>query len=163
VSNNVLLSNSAIEATIAVMARPETDQEKAKSDRYRDIVKSAVLKHGGHQQTAAPDDVLKANALRLYTVTTVASSPRYGGTRTVVVCSSFERAKEIVEKNLGDIYECSYQLAVIEGTIADWLYYPLDEQYWFVWQADEKDSRVGAYYAIERPEAYEGCINFGIG
>lgn len=147
----VVLSASAEESIAAAGGpRERTDAEKA----YDEIVKSVVLK-GAH----VPAE-LEARR-RLYTVTTIASSARYGGTRTPVVCTTFERARAIVEKNEGDIFEFSYKLVVIEAVIADELYGgTLDEQYWYVWRGY---GRTGRYEPIERPKAYEGTVGFGIG
>lgn len=85
----------------------------------------------------------------------------------MVVCSTFTRAKEIVEKNVGDIFECSYRLAVIEATIADRLYGGcLNERYWYCWKGSTDMRRgkgEGGYVPIEEPEAYTNTMNIGIG
>lgn len=129
-------SGAAMESIAASRSEP-SEKEKEQSRAYKEIVCSAVLKEEGHIQLEIPDNVQKHNGRRLYTVTTIASSARYGGTRTVVVCSTFERAKEIVESNEGDIFEMSYYLVVIEAVVADWLYVAIDEQYWYVWEPTE--------------------------
>lgn len=148
----VVLSASAEESLAAggaAASRERTDAEKA----YDAIVASAVSK------SAHVPRELEARR-KLYTVTTIASSARYGGTRTPVVCTTFERAKAIVEDNEGDIFEFSYKLVVIEAVIADELYGgTLDEQYWYAW----KGGRTDAYVPIERPQAYESTVGFGIG
>jgi hypothetical protein len=137
--------------------------ENPREKEYREVVRSAVPKVE-HVQLDCPEEILQNRGVRLYTVTTMAASSSLGGTRTVAVCSSFERAREIVESNEGDIFETSYHLVVIEAVVADWLYYPLaDEQYWFVWKPDSLDKVSGRYVPIEQPAAYEGMCNFGIG
>jgi hypothetical protein len=134
--------------------RGRTDEEK----RFDAIVESCVFKTHEHAQMPAPKEVAKQKGVRLYTVTTMSGSARYGGTRTVTVCDNFQRAKEIIEKNEGDLFETTYQLAVIDTIVAGWLYYVIDEQYWFCWVGDAKD---GCYKAIERPAAYENMIGVG--
>jgi hypothetical protein len=95
----------------------------------------------------------------VFAVTTIARSERFGGTRTPAVCMSFERAREIVETNEGDIWECSYMLCVIEAVIPDQLYGTNgDYQYWYFW--DMKEHR---YVPIETPERYQNMFGFGIG
>lgn len=154
----VVISSNALESVAAVLANPNTrertDQEKA----YEEVVKSAVIKDG-HRQAPRSEEVEKHHGQRLYMVTTLARSARFGGKRTVAVCSTFEAAQEIVEKNQGDIFECSYHLAVIEGIVADWLYGgDLDERYWYVWEGTSSD---GAYVPIEEPEAFANHGNIG--
>jgi hypothetical protein len=149
VSGNALASVSAVLASGGLHKR--SDAEKA----YDEVIRGVKLKRKGHVQKPAVVGVV-----RLYTVTTIASSARYGGTRTVAVCTSFERAREMVEENVGDIFELSYRLAVIEGLIADHLYGGLDhEQYWYVWKGDQD----GSYKPIEVPAAYENVVGIGIG
>lgn len=124
--------------------------------RYDKIVAACALKPAGH---VSPMDAID----RIYTVTTVASSPRYGGTRTVAVCTTFSRAREIVETNEGDIWEYSYKLAIIEVARADCLYGGVGfadseegvTQFWYRWEG-ERDG--GAYQPIEIPEDYRGII-----
>lgn len=126
-------------------SRERTASEKA----FAEIVSSVIVK-GPHEEVEPRTD-------KLFVVTTLAASPRFGGYRTVVVCRTFARAREIVETNEGDIYEYSYQLVVIEGTLADCLYGGCcDEQYWYVW-------REGRYVPIERPGAFAQVIGFGVG
>lgn len=159
--DDVKWSGAALESIAASRSEP-SEKEKEQSRAYKEIVNSVVLKNEDHAQEELPEDVRKYDGRRLYTVTTIASSVRYGGTRTVVVCSTFERAKEIVDANEGDIFEMSYYLVVIEAVVADWLYHTLDEQYWYVWEPGE-DGQNGHYVPIEQPAAYVGTVGFGIG
>lgn len=97
---------------------------------------------------------------RWYAITTLAKNKRCGGTRTVAICATFERAREIVEKNEGDIWELSYNLVVIEAVLPDALYggSPSDETYWYRW---ERKAR--RYNPIETPPGFEQSFGFGIG
>ena len=151
---SVQISGNAV-ASVQAALSPRTREDEDAERQYDDTVASCVEKPGGHVQWDKPDNV----PVRLYTVTTIAASARYGGTRTVVVCDSFEAARAIVEKNYGDIWECSYMLAVIEAVAANQLYRHLDEQYWYRWVGD----RQGGYQAVERPARYRNVCGFGIG
>lgn len=155
----VAVSGNAVASVAAALAGPRerTDEEKA----FDEMVAAVVIKDG-HRQAPPTREVHEHDGVRLYTVTTIAPiapSARYGGTRTPVVCSTFESAKSIVEKNKGDIFETTYRLAVIEAVVADWLYGgTLDEQYWYVWKGDYES---GGYVPIERPKQFEGTIGIG--
>lgn len=84
-----------------------------------------------------------------YTVTTVASAPKYGGIRTVGIFSSFQNAIEVLATNYGDIWENSYDLAFIESVRPNCLYggHPRDrEWYWFRY-----DQEMNGYQSIEAP------------
>lgn len=130
-----------------------TDKEKAQDA----IVSSCVWKTADHQERHIEEP--QPGQVRLYGVTTIAASPRFGGTRTPVVCTTFERARIIVEQNEGDIWESSYMLVVIEAFASDELYSQFSgEMYWYKW-----DPVAGRYRPIETPAAYENSIGFGIG
>lgn len=98
---------------------------------------------------------------RLYAITIM---PGPGGktigstSRTPVVCTTVERAKEIVETNEGDICEGYYMLAVIEPFIANKVYGYLLETFWYEWNELEK-----RYLRIECPDRYKSTVGFGIG
>jgi hypothetical protein len=152
-----------MEASVEAMGTKDERREAAEA-RYRAMVKACTRKPGGHVQQPPPADFVAQGGKRLYTVTTIAASIAYGGTRTVVVCDSFERAKEIVETNEGDIWESSYMLAVIEPVAVNWLYHYFDERYWYRWSSkNSSTARPGAYEAIETPPGYEEVTGFGIG
>jgi len=96
-----------------------------------------------------------------FTITTISSGPQYGGTRTPVVCSSFERAQEYVLENAMDMWEHSYMFAVITAIPLDYFYptmisrangvdYVLD--YWFKWDLEE-----GRYRPVDLIEGIGGC------
>lgn len=148
----VVLSTSAEESVTAALAAP---RERSEAEKAYDVVVASVVTKDAHVPIEGPEGA------KLYTVTTIASSARYGGTRTPVICKTFERAKEIVEQNEGDIFEYSYKLVVIEAVLADVLYGgTMDEQYWYVWKGS---GETGGYVPIERPKTYESTIGFGIG
>lgn len=96
----------------------------------------------------------------LYTITTIAPGPRFGGQRTPAICDNLERAREIVENNEGDIWECSYYLAVIEAVFPNYLYSSSysDERYWYRYNTGTR-----RYEPIETPEWYKNTFGFGIG
>jgi hypothetical protein len=94
----------------------------------------------------------------LYVVATIAPSEKTGGTRAPVVCTSLERAKKIVETNEGDIWEFSYDLAVIETFIPDQLYSATDERHWYRWNLEKM-----RYMPIDCPEEYQNVSGFGVG
>lgn len=105
--------------------------------------------------------------MKLYTVTTIVEgwpseeSKKYGGLRTVVVCTSLERAKEIVENNEFDIFETSYTYAVIALIEADELYGGFNEREEEVWYKWEGDGETGKYLPSAKPEEYKN-VRFGL-
>lgn len=149
-----IISSNAVSSVQAALANPSKERTPDEA-AYDEVLRSCVLKPEGHVQKPS-----LATFTRLYTVTTIASSARFGGTRTVVVCDSFDAARKIVEENHGDIWENSYMLAVIEGVAANRLYTYLDETYWYRWQGSREN---GGYHAIETPEAYKNRYGFGVG
>lgn len=142
---------------IASECADEDEGRTAREKEYDEILRTVVLKPGGHVPAPLPEKVAKHGGKRLYAVTTIASSARYGGTCTPVVCDDFEIANKIVLENQGDIWEHSYMLVVIEATVCNWLYSNIfEEQYWYMWQD-------GGYKPIECPEVYRSSFGFGIG
>lgn len=98
-----------------------------------------------------------------YTLTTIASAERYGGTRTVAIFDEFAAAEAHVLGNWGDLFECSYDFAVIEALALNELYAGLDlyrSQYWYMWQGDYPS---GAYAPIEKPEPFADLGEFAVG
>jgi hypothetical protein len=97
----------------------------------------------------------------LFAVTTIAASSKYGGTRCVAICRSFSRAKDIIESNEGDIFEYSYELAVVEAVRPDGVYgtpvleLPDMGQWWWVWD--------GRYLPCKAPEMFSSRFGFGVG
>lgn len=128
-------------------------RDARQKEEFKAVVASCVLKPGGHFQEDGPTN-------RLYTITTIAATESQGGTRCVVVCDSFDRAREIVETNEGDIFETTYRLAVIEVVLPNHLYHYTSERYWYRWEGPYPEGR---YLAVSCPEAYENAIGFGIG
>lgn len=125
---------------------------------YEHILKSCVKKDTPH--IALEDDKNKW----AYTITTIARSAKYGGERTPILCSSFEIANEVVLENSGDIWEHSYNLAVIESVMIDALYGSVHgHKYWYVWDYDPDDPYCGRYVPIEEPEYSKHTWGFGIG
>jgi hypothetical protein len=151
---------ASMKAVVEHMGRERSEKEKEREKQFDAMVEACVFKSGEHVQLPATQEVIDRGGVRLYTVTTIASSERFGGTRTVTVCDKFEQAKEIIENNHGDIYECSYSLAVIDTFVAGWLYHYLDEQYWYRWVRDA-DGVYGSYKAIERPVEYYNITAVG--
>lgn len=152
------ISKNAIESVSAALTSPrQRTEEEVEFDR---MVKSCKAKEKGHRQKPIPTSWGKHKVERLYTVTTMAASARYGGKRTVGVFD-WKTANHIVKKNAGDIYEFSYKLVVIEGVIKNYLYAGLlNEAYWFKWFGD---AETGGYKPIEVPEPMIGICNHGIG
>jgi hypothetical protein len=127
---------------------------KHQRDHYRSAIDKAIRKTTPHIQKPSQHK-------RLYTITTIAAGDNFSGTRTPVVCTSFERANEIVENNEGDIWESSYDLIVIEGIIPDVLYSApmlVEKPCWYVWDTED-----GRYHPIEEPENCAHMFGFGVG
>ncbi|HEY4490081.1 MAG TPA: hypothetical protein VJC12_02395 [Candidatus Paceibacterota bacterium] len=106
----------------------------------------------------------KKDALILYSVTTIVpgypneESQRKGGKRTVAICTTLKRAREIIESNEGDIFETSYRYVVIEGITADALYcYHPGKQYWYHWKGT---SEKGKYIRGRRPKEFGRIIGW---
>lgn len=98
---------------------------------------------------------------RIYTVSTVAESPSYGGTRTVAACGTFAKAEEIILGNYGDLFETTYLFAVIEEVELDLLYGGFEHrQWWYSWLGDYQ---TGVYRPIKTPAEYEYVSGFGVG
>jgi len=120
---------------------------------YVEIVARSQPKTSPHAPSVPPD-----GETWIWAVTTLAQNQRHGGTRTPVVCSTFQLANEIVENNHGDIWECSYYLAVIEAIRVDRLYGSvLGESFWYAWFTDE------GYKPIETPEEFRNTFGHGVG
>lgn len=147
----VKVSSHAAASVAAALAAPSPERTEQEKEYYAllercEYIKAHVLK---------PFD----NKKRLYTVTTFAAAARFGGDRTPVICDSFEIAKRFVERNVGDIWEYSYDLVVIEAVLPNVLYGCLPgEQYWYKWDLDAQ-----AYRPIKCPPGKENIIGHGIG
>jgi hypothetical protein len=106
----------------------------------------------------------------LYTITTIvpgwlsAKSRRYGDKRTPAVCTSLERAREIIENNEGDIFETSYRYAVIETVFPNILYsYFGQKEYRQLWYKWEGSTERGRYVRCRKPREYRKVVGFAIG
>ncbi len=110
------------------------------------------------------------NPPTLFSVTTIVpgwpseESRRFGGKRTPIICTSLEIAKDVIERNVGDIFETTYRYAVITTIFPDVLYsYRGQEEYkeyWYVWEGDYE---TGKYVPCEKPKEYEKIVGWGIG
>lgn len=106
----------------------------------------------------------------IYTVTTLSKIELTdlgivdtGDTRTPTFYHTLKDAKYIVENNVGDIWECCYQYAVIEEV--DIGVYPDCIKRWFYkWEIDETEKHYGGRYVpIDVPEELKRVYNFAIG
>jgi hypothetical protein len=105
--------------------------------------------------------------MKLYAVTTIHEKVNEKGThidsdRCVAICSTVERARQIVETNECDIWETCYNLVVIEPKEIDVLYatnFGRKRRYWYEWQGGQS----GHYVSINCPERYKNVVGFGIG
>lgn len=104
----------------------------------------------------------------LYTVTTVTSGYSnsdkdcFTSKRTPVICSTFEKARGVIDRNDADIHEGSYTYAVIERIVPDWIYPETQgdyQQWWFKW---EGNLETGKYEPCPAPPEYARIIGFGI-
>lgn len=108
--------------------------------------------------------------MRLYSVTTVreekavnVNGREYMTTRPrcVGVFSTLEKAKEIIEENIGDIFEYWNPWAVIEVIHVDSLYGGFDrKEYWYEWKGYVHS---GKYVSIEAPDKWKNVVGWGIG
>src|SRR5271154_5716206 len=94
---------------------------------------------------------------RLYAVVTLAKDAAHGGERTPAVCTTLQRAKQIIETNEGDIWEHSYMFALISEFTPDVLYDYSGKQYWYEWDLTQK-----RYILTNCPEQYKDYTGFGI-
>ena len=78
-----------------------------------------------------------------------------GYTRSVGFRHTFESAREVVETNMCDIWEYSYDYACIEEL--DPCLYPYAENRWFYKYNKEK----GGYEAIDEPTILKHCGSIG--
>jgi len=125
-------------------------------EQYKSAIANAVVKTDGHKQM----DNQYPNDDRLYTITTICYGDYFTSTRCVGVCSSFDRAVEIVETNEGHIWENSYDLVVVEAIVDNAVYGNIiGEDYWWVWEGDDD----GKYVAIITPKEFDNTVGWGVG
>lgn len=125
-----------------------------KIDEYQAALDGAILKQNRHER---PEQVAD-NAL--WAITTIAESRLYGGTRSPAIYTSFEQARDAIETNLGDIFETTYCLALIEPIIPNCLYGSHGPVLWYMWVGDYE---TGGYQAIEEPPGYKDTAGYSIG
>ncbi len=86
--------------------------------------------------------------------------------RCVAICTTLDRAKEIVENNVWDIWEMDYDWVVIEEKVADAVYAGFtNKTWWYEWKGPRGWEGVNCkgYVPCERPAKYEHTTGFGIG
>lgn len=157
------VSSSAIASVVAALSDDKTVSDAERG--YHEAEERAVIKPGGHVEM--PDE---SGRKRLYSVTTIAAAAKYGGTRTVMICDSFERARDALTKNAMYWWEHSYAFAVIESFYLNAAYGGFGfqrQQYWYVFAWDRSappgeypDAR---YEAIEKPAFFEYHGEFAVG
>lgn len=154
---------SANDVTSAVAVVSNKRKERSSEEKEFDkIVRSCVRKRSHKQDLYPNKNRTRRKAKRLYSVTTLSASSRFGGRRTVAIYDNFDMAVESVEKNYGDIYEYSYSLCVIEAVFCNYLYGCSEECYWYKWYGSPERKGSG-YKPIHTPKAYESICGFGIG
>jgi hypothetical protein len=143
---------------MGIIPASTTEDSRIKQEaQYDEILSLCVQKPSGHQ-------VEQTSTRTWYTVTTLAASELYGGTRTVAIFDGFAEANDFVLANTGDIWETSYMLCVIEATIPNSLYGrsgPGAERpaYWYMWCGEDD----GGYVPIHAPAVYCDLHGWGIG
>jgi len=107
-----------------------------------------------HQEDNSSD-----SSLYLYAVTVIVP----GSSLLECVCTSFERAKEIITTNEGDLQERWASFAIIEKFPANSLYsFPF--QFWYVWVENDwksqnvKPTKYGDFKPIKTPEEFRSDI-----
>lgn len=100
----------------------------------------------------------------LYLVTTLEKDQGINrAKRSPAIFTTFAKAREVVEGNIGDIFEYRYEYAVIEAMQADVLYPPLSpeyQQWWYGWVGDGETRK---YVACDQPVEYCRVIGLGMG
>lgn len=148
------VSSSAINSMAAVI-RGDREINPAYAEALESIKR--IERHEENEGQLGPDCFP-----RVYSVTTIAGAAAYGGTRTVAICGSFDRACEMIERNEGDLFECSYEFAVIEEIYLNGLYGGSFDraQYWYAWQGEAQGGR---YVPISKPEQFADLGEFAVG
>lgn len=82
---------------------------------------------------------------------------KIGSSRTVGFRHDLEIAKETVTTNMGDIWEYSYDYAIIEE-VEPALYPDCRNRWFYKFNLETKQ-----YEEINEPEAFAGCYSIGIG
>ncbi len=112
-----------------------------------------------------PSELKVLPEINLFTITTLGELDGRPHDRTPAVCTSLERAKEIIETNEGDLYEAGwYPLAVIEVKPSDNVYPEVTNigkrrsQWWYRF-----DTRQRRYVLCGRPKQFRRTSGFGVG
>lgn len=94
----------------------------------------------------------------IYTVSTIHfRDSQYGSSpRTVGWFPDLDTATQCVRENWGDIWETTYDYAVIEGVTPGLYTTEGNDEHWFQW----KDN---AYQPCDKPEQVAGVISFSMG
>lgn len=143
--------------TLEEMVAGRIRREEEFSEHYKKVLATVAYKEHAHEEVW-PQDMP-----RVYTVTTIARRPAYGGNRTPVVCATFDMAQELVLSNAADMWECSYMFAVITVIPLDFMYPdaaeflfpeqgPYVREYWYKWDLEQS-----CYRPIEKVEGLGGC------
>jgi len=120
-------------------------------DEYSEAIRSSVLKLKGHRKK-------RSTKKKFFAIVTIAKHDRFGGTRTVAIFDSFQKAKNIIENYGYYIWENSYNLCLIEAVEMNRIYGACSgEQYWYKWYTDKE-----SYSPIEIPEVYKCTVGWSM-
>jgi hypothetical protein len=161
----LVVSNNALASVAAALSQDPRVRTEAEQE-YDKAFENSVLKPEGHTEKPLSPDF---KGKRAYTLTTIASSVRYGGTRTVMILETFDEAVEAISGDRGEFWwEYSYGFAVIESFAMGYAYGGFHrDQYWFRYDKGERheDGRFhdGKYVAIETPPEFEHVGQFAVG
>jgi hypothetical protein len=78
--------------------------------------------------------------------------------RTWCFLDSLDEAKRIIEENITDIHECSFNYALIEEFKSNSLPCISKNEWWYYW-----DTLKDKYVSCDKPEWAEGVCNWGLG
>jgi hypothetical protein len=70
---------------------------------------------------------------------------------------ALEGAKRALERNDGDMHECSYDFAVIER-VKPYIDIAQREEWWFAWDVEKE-----GYVECKKPEWSKNIMNWGVG
>ncbi len=149
---SLIVNSSAVDSVKAILNKIDDSAEIAE---FQKLVRGCrpIEKH-----RLAPCAKTYKKYRRLFSLTTLAASERYGGKRCVAIYDDFQKAQRAVFENHGDIFEYSYTLAVIEPIYANVLYSYSARAYWFRWSKKKK-----GYEPIQTPERYKNTCGVGVG
>lgn len=99
----------------------------------------------------------------IYTVTTMDNLEPRNCIRIPVAFSTMGDAMLCIEENWCDIFETSYDYAIIEKIRLNMIYPQTDkgfEEYWYKWEGDYE---TGNYNPISKPAELKNVLGFSIG